>query len=884
MARAQSGKASRRANAGRAKVENSREQATFKTEPNQKQEGVLAAAERLMQRRGWYLILISLHHDANGVLQKKPLIKSLDKTGVRWGATPHFDVLRADYNRLARQHANIGLGVPLGVDNNVFALELDTPLGHADRNDMDYLHALEQQHGKLPTTLTARTPTGSMHFYFKLPYGYGVDFRLKNKLGPIEVKCEGHYLVAPPTLRPSYDIPYHWIDEEAVIAEAPAWVLALITEPITADAGNGGDSGEYEDPYLVAATVACIPNHDGVHYDEWIANGMRIKKCIADDAIAFAIWDTWSKYAKKKYNAEHTAATWPTLKPTRTGYGVLVNRAREANPDWENRTFYLEDELTQHVVRFLWVAFGVVEEDDGQPVKGGRGVGMRGKWRGPEDAQSEPDDGEPDAEDEQPKPEEEQPKSTAEEVTLIDPWDRYLVPPFPIDVFPTLLQDYVAAQAEIIGCDPTCIAMNTLATFSGALDHRFALKMMRNSNWCATPRLWVLIIGDPATRKTPSMDAVLLPLKHQDYRMREDWHRRHKEWEAARRQDRNTELPEPEPPPRYVVNDTTVEKLSEILARSPKGVLVAADEVAGWIGSMERYGNARGMSDRAFWLQAHNGGPYTVDRIKRGEIYVKNLSASILGGIQPERLKEITNLTSDGLLQRFLPVMIREATFAKDRPIKDEAYGNLVHEMMKATPTRLEMAEDALANMDRLRMHLHDLECVANEVSFGFQSFVGKLPVVCGTFALIFYLIEEILDDTMSIGVQWHMVEKARRLIIDFILPHANEFYSIGGGVHERVRKVASWILINGIEAIIPSEITSTFKAFRHLGGPGANQLMQINLLLSPLVTGGWLWPDDTTPVCRHWRVAPAVHAKFAARAATERARRAALQGLLKRP
>jgi hypothetical protein len=121
-------------------------------------------------------------------------------------------------------------------------------------------------------------------------------------------------------------------------------------------------------------------------------------------------------------------------------------------------------------------------------------------------------------------------------------------------------------------------------------------------------------------------------------------------------------------------------------------------------------------------------------------------------------------------------------------------------------------------------------------------------------------------------------------LIIDFILPHANEFYSIGGGVHERVRRIASWILTSGITDIIPSDITSAFKAFRHLGGPGANQLMQINLLLSPLVTGGWLLPKDTTPVCRYWRVAPAVGAKFAARAATERTRKEALQGLLKRP
>ena len=38
-------------------------------------------------------------------------------------------------------------------------------------------------------------------------------------------------------------------------------------------------------------------------------------------------------------------------------------------------------------------------------------------------------------------------------------------------------------------------------------------------------------------------------------------------------------------------------------------------------------------SDRAFYLQAFDGGPYAQDRIKRGEVYIRNLSVSMIGGI-----------------------------------------------------------------------------------------------------------------------------------------------------------------------------------------------------------------------------------------------------------
>ena len=106
---------------------------------------------------------------------------------------------------------------------------------------------------------------------------------------------------------------------------------------------------------------------------------------------------------------------------------------------------------------------------------------------------------------------------------------------------------------------------------------------------------------------------------------------------------------------------------------------------------MERYNSGR--SDRAFWLTAYDGGPHSIDRIKRGEIFVKNLSVSLLGGIQPARLAELQGLTSDGLLQRFLPVMMTSASFPQDRPSEDENYGKLVRAMIFARPARQIMTD-----------------------------------------------------------------------------------------------------------------------------------------------------------------------------------------------
>jgi hypothetical protein len=44
------------------------------------------------------------------------------------------------------------------------------------------------------------------------------------------------------------------------------------------------------------------------------------------------------------------------------------------------------------------------------------------------------------------------------------------------------VRDYVTSQSVVIGCDPSALAMAALTAISGALDHRFAVKMMRNGS------------------------------------------------------------------------------------------------------------------------------------------------------------------------------------------------------------------------------------------------------------------------------------------------------------------------------------------------------------------------------------------------------------------
>jgi hypothetical protein len=452
---------------------------------------------------------------------------------------------------------------------------------------------------------------------------------------------------------------------------------------------------------------------------------------------------------------------------------------------------------------------------------------------------------------------------------LFDPWAQFYVPEFPLDVLPRPVQEFVVAQGEVIGCGPAAMAMAVLATFSSALDHRFALKMMRHGNWYASPRLWMLFFGDASQRKTPLFDTATKPLETFQAEVQEHYRLDLQAAEAS-----NSE--KPPLPERYVAYDTTPEKLGELLSRSGRGLLVKHDELAGWIGSMERYGRG-GNANRGFWLKAFDGGPFVVDRIGRGSIFVDNLSVSLVGGIQPRKMAQIGDLTSDGLLQRFIPFVMKAPKLALDRPCDTQNYNSLVRQLLLTSSQVLSLSDPALEVMNDLRRHLHDLGLITGGLTEGFQSFVNKLSGMAGSLTLILHMLTN-PSGLKPVGKA--TAEDVQRLVVDFILPHALEFYRCAESTTngDRLRKIASWILTSGKQRFVVSDLTNNIADLKGLS------VLEANERVSPLVATDWIKPEGRGVENRSWRVNPNVHEQFSARMNEEEARKAQLAKLMGSP
>ena len=122
--------------------------------------------------------------------------------------------------------------------------------------------------------------------------------------------------------------------------------------------------------------------------------------------------------------------------------------------------------------------------------------------------------------------------------------------------------------------------------------------------------------------------------------------------------------------------------------------------------------------------------------IADAEIRVDNLALCILGGIQPDRLAKLPDLTSDGLLQRFLPVLMAPAERGDEYhpvAVAEADYEKLIKSINDAPPQNYHFADDAFEVRDRVIDYLHKLERVD-----GFSSaLIGAIGKLKGYFARI---------------------------------------------------------------------------------------------------------------------------------------------------
>lgn len=249
------------------------------------------------------------------------------------------------------------------------------------------------------------------------------------------------------------------------------------------------------------------------------------------------------------------------------------------------------------------------------------------------------------------------------------------------ELLPPSFRPFVDDVSERMQTPLDYAAVAAVVTLAGCVNRRAAITpKAEDVSWSVVPNLWGAIVGPPGHMKSPVLRAITLPLAHIEELWRAEYSEaltehetakeeaelHHQAWrEECKRAFKNNK-PTPIQPDktisvpiqkRLVLTDATFEKLHEILSENPAGVLVVRDELTGWLAQLDRHGRE---GERGFFLQAWNGDAgFTIDRIGRGSIHVPAVCVSLLGNVQPSRLRGYLSdvleggPTDDGLFQRF---------------------------------------------------------------------------------------------------------------------------------------------------------------------------------------------------------------------------------------
>jgi hypothetical protein len=209
------------------------------------------------------------------------------------------------------------------------------------------------------------------------------------------------------------------------------------------------------------------------------------------------------------------------------------------------------------------------------------------------------------------------------------------------------------------------------------------------------------------------------------------------------------------PRPRLIAMDTSTEELQRMLSEAPRGLVYVRDELAGLLGSFDRYGG--GGADRAFFLECWNGGAYVCDRVHyHGEpIRIEHASLAIVGGMVPDRVREVLAGADDGLTSRFIYTWPEPAPIA---PLADRGDADAMQRRAMLTaaaqqlrglamgaddqrtpaPLALRLDHDARALFDEVRRDAMQKARVTHGLVAGWH---GKNPGRALRLALVFELL-----------------------------------------------------------------------------------------------------------------------------------------------
>lgn len=310
------------------------------------------------------------------------------------------------------------------------------------------------------------------------------------------------------------------------------------------------------------------------------------------------------------------------------------------------------------------------------------------------------------------------------------------------DYLPPQFDTPLNLYSEIIGSNHISMLTALLPIVASLINPNTDLTLIESTDFTAKPIFFSAIVGESGTSKSPTIDLFSNGIFSLQSKANKEYQRLKQEYEEYQGEEK---IPEPHPL-EYYISDFTSEFVASLFNRQPnKSVLVLLDELAALIKQNNAYRGGKG-SDTEKILSARDGRGIKVNR-KNGDRYdTEKTSLSIVGGIQPDILRQQMGSCQDesGYWARFVYsyLPIKRAKFP-DSNVKIDIKPMLLstYEKIQALP-QLNLKLDSTGSK-LYEQFFNELETLkVNEPNGALRAVYSKYKRVAGEIALLLYIFD----------------------------------------------------------------------------------------------------------------------------------------------
>jgi len=249
------------------------------------------------------------------------------------------------------------------------------------------------------------------------------------------------------------------------------------------------------------------------------------------------------------------------------------------------------------------------------------------------------------------------------------------LPEPPLDTFHPYIKEAILDISKCKRC-PVEVPLSAIIALAAGLVGR-SRKIRIKKGWAEPGNYYLCLVAPSATGKSPGQSVVFGPVYRTEKISQDDHKKAMDEYELellSWQKTKDPVTPKPQPPKRkdIILDDWTIESVSDSLLSNPKGVLLIRDELSGLFMDLDKYSGEKGSTKTKLMTAYDAKTPWKITRVKNDRNgYVPNPCLSIYGGIQPAVVCETFSDQDkfSGFLGRFdfiQAVQKEPATFTTD--------------------------------------------------------------------------------------------------------------------------------------------------------------------------------------------------------------------------